>query len=44
LSLLSEQENTKMLRMLEQIGNAVGAEVRDPDVGVLTQAGRAMSG
>jgi uncharacterized membrane protein len=38
LNLLSEQENTKMLRMLEQIGNAVGAEIRDPDVGVLAQA------
>ena len=38
LNLLAEQENTKMLRMLEQIGNAVGAEIRDPDVGVLAQA------
>lgn len=37
LTLLSEQENTKMLLLLEQIGNAVGAEVRDPDVEVLAQ-------
>ena len=37
LNLLSEQENTKMLLLLEQIGNAVGAEVRDPDVEVLAQ-------
>ena len=39
LNLLSEQENTKMLLMLEQIGNAVGAEISGgPDVGVLAQA------
>src|SRR5690349_11379150 len=39
LNLLSEQENTKMLLMLEQIGKAVGAEMRkDPDVDVLAQA------
>ncbi len=39
LNLLSEQENTKMLLMLEQIANAVGAEIRDiPDVKVFEQA------
>jgi uncharacterized membrane protein len=39
LNLLSEQENTKLLLMLEQIGKAVGAEMRrDPDVEVLVQA------
>jgi uncharacterized membrane protein len=39
LNLLSEQENTKMLLMLERIGKAVGAEMRqDPDVDVLVQA------
>jgi uncharacterized membrane protein len=38
LTMLSEQENTKMLLMLEQIGRAVGAETGDADVGVLTQA------
>jgi uncharacterized membrane protein len=39
LNLLSEQENTKMLLMLEQIGQAVGAEFDEgPDVGVLAEA------
>jgi uncharacterized membrane protein len=39
LNLLSEQENTKMLLMLEDIGKAVGAEVRkDREVDVLVQA------
>ena len=39
LNLLSEQENTKMLLMLEQIGKAVGAEVSGgTDVKVLDQA------
>jgi uncharacterized membrane protein len=39
LNLLSEQENTKMLLMLEQIGNAVGAEISGgPDVEALAQA------
>jgi uncharacterized membrane protein len=39
LTLLSEQENTKMLLMLEQIGKAVGAtESSDPEVAVLEQA------
>jgi uncharacterized membrane protein len=38
LNLLSEQENTKMLQMLEQIGNAVGAEISGgTDVKVLDQ-------
>jgi uncharacterized membrane protein len=38
LNLLSEQENTKMLLMLEQIGQAVGAEVSNiPDVRILQQ-------
>jgi uncharacterized membrane protein len=38
LNLLSEQENTKMLLMLEQIGHAVGAEVSGiPDVRILQQ-------
>lgn len=41
LNLLSEQENTKMLLMLEQIGRAVGAEISGgSDVGVLTEATR----
>jgi uncharacterized membrane protein len=39
LNMLSEQENTKMLGMLEEIGRAVGAEFCDgPDVDVLTAA------
>jgi uncharacterized membrane protein len=39
LTLLSEQENTKMLLMLEQIGKAVGAVVTpDPEVAVLEEA------
>ncbi len=38
-NLLAEQENTKLLLMLEQIGKAVGADVPgDPDVAVLVQA------
>ena len=38
LNMLSEQENTKMLLMLEQIGNAVGAEIGHiPDVKVFEQ-------
>ena len=41
LNLLSEQENTKMLLMLEQISHAVGAEVSGiPDVSILTQPTR----
>jgi len=39
LTLLSEQENTKMLMLLEQIGKAVGAVVTpDPEVEVLEEA------
>jgi uncharacterized membrane protein len=39
LNLLSEQENTKMLLMLEQIGQAVGAEFdQGAEVQVLAQA------
>ena len=38
LNLLAEQENTKMLALLESIGRAVGAEVDDPDVRTLKQA------
>jgi uncharacterized membrane protein len=39
LNLLSEQENTKMLLMLEQIGRAVGAEVEvGADVQALAEA------
>jgi uncharacterized membrane protein len=38
LNLLSEQENTKMLLMLEQIGHAVGAEVSGiPGVSILAE-------
>ena len=41
LSLLSEQENTKMLTMLMRIGEKVGAQVDDdPTVQVLEQATR----
>jgi uncharacterized membrane protein len=41
LNLLSEQENTKMLLMLERIGSAVGAEIGGiPDVKVFEQATR----
>jgi uncharacterized membrane protein len=32
LNLLSEQENTKMLQMLQEIGQAVGAEFTDPEL------------
>jgi uncharacterized membrane protein len=38
LNLLSEQENTKMLLMLERIGDAVGAQMsKDADVQALAQ-------
>jgi uncharacterized membrane protein len=38
LTMLSEQENTKILLMLEQIGRAVGAEtIWGADVGGLAQ-------
>ena len=41
LSLLSEQENTKMLTMLMRIGEKVGAQIDDdPTVQVLEQATR----
>lgn len=39
LNLLAEQENTKMLLLLDKIGKALGVEVSgDPDVQVLLQA------
>ena len=38
LNLLSEQENTKMLLMLEQIGRAVGAEFESAEVRALAEA------
>ncbi len=39
LNLLSEQENTKMLSLLTQIANAVGAEITaGPEVRVLAEA------
>ncbi|MEO6846356.1 MAG: DUF1003 domain-containing protein [Chthoniobacterales bacterium] len=39
INLLTEQENTKMLRMLESIGRKVGADIsHDPSVHVLDQA------
>jgi uncharacterized membrane protein len=41
ISLLIEQENTKMLQMLNQIAHAVGAEFNnDPDVRILEEATR----
>ncbi len=41
INLLSEQENTKMLKLLERIARKVGAEWRDdPDIAVLEQATR----
>ena len=41
INLLTEQENTKMLMMLKQIANKLGADVsQDPDVNVLEQATR----
>jgi uncharacterized membrane protein len=41
INLLTEQENTKMLMMLKQIANKIGADVsQDPDVNVLEQATR----
>ncbi len=39
INLLSEQENTKMLQMLSQIAQKVGAEVgQDPDIKILEAA------
>jgi uncharacterized membrane protein len=41
INLLAEQENTKMLRMLERIAHKVGAEIEhDPSLAVLEQATR----
>lgn len=41
INLLSEQENTKMLQMLEQIAKKVGAHVKnDPEVRALEEATR----
>lgn len=41
VNLLSEQENTKMLELLEKIGRKVGVDVSDdPDVQVLEEATR----
>jgi uncharacterized membrane protein len=41
INLLTEQENTKMLMMLKQIADKVGADIhQDPDVKVLEQATR----
>jgi len=39
INLLTEQENTKMLTMLKQIADKVGADVsQDPTLAVLEQA------
>ena len=38
INLLSEQENTKMLTMLEEIHQHLGIEGSDPDIGVLTES------
>jgi uncharacterized membrane protein len=41
VNLLSEQENTKMLELLEKIGRQVGVDVSDdPEVGALEEATR----
>lgn len=41
INLLSEQENTKMLQLLEQIAKKVGAHVEDdPQIGALEEATR----
>jgi uncharacterized membrane protein len=41
INLLSEQENTKMLKMLEQIAKKLGVDASDdPDIAVLEQATR----
>ncbi len=37
INLLTEQENTKMLQMLERIAKKVGADTIDPDVRILEQ-------
>lgn len=40
IELLSEQENTKMLRMLERIAQKVGIKLDDPSLAALEQATR----
>ncbi len=41
INLLSEQENTKMLQMLSQIAEVVGASIHsDPDIKVMQEAAR----
>jgi uncharacterized membrane protein len=37
INLLTEQENTKMIQMLERIAKKVGADVVDPDVRILKE-------
>jgi uncharacterized membrane protein len=37
INLLTEQENTKMIQMLERIAKKVGADVADPDVRILKE-------
>jgi uncharacterized membrane protein len=37
INLLTEQENTKMIQILERIAKKVGAEVSDPDVQILKE-------
>jgi uncharacterized membrane protein len=37
INLLTEQENTKMIQMLERIAKKVGADITDPDVRILKE-------
>lgn len=37
INLLTEQENTKMIQMLERIAKKVGADVADPDVHIMKE-------
>jgi uncharacterized membrane protein len=37
INLLTEQENTKMIQMLERIAKKVGADIPDPDVRILKE-------
>jgi uncharacterized membrane protein len=37
INLLTEQENTKMIQMLERIAEKVGADINDPDVRILEE-------
>jgi uncharacterized membrane protein len=37
INLLTEQENTKMIQMLERIAKKVGADIADPDVRILKE-------